>query len=175
FLDSPWRGAEAYHFLLLTQRQLYEGYVDAAMKTCLHLREYETIIPARDIFSLLALSSCANRAFATCSKAFIKLEGLPNITDEERERYEDLAMSIFVKYAPKDSRSNRAECTSCETMIPDWVSTCPSCNTKFAACVVTGRPIMDSSAAWTCPGCRHSAMQQDITMRSHCPLCHTVI
>ncbi|KAA0197686.1 hypothetical protein HAZT_HAZT001209 [Hyalella azteca] len=27
FLDSPWRGAEAFHFLLLAQRQLYEGLV----------------------------------------------------------------------------------------------------------------------------------------------------
>ena len=24
-LDSPWKGAEAYHFFLLAQRQLYEG------------------------------------------------------------------------------------------------------------------------------------------------------
>lgn len=24
-LDNPWRGAEAYHFFLLAQRQLYEG------------------------------------------------------------------------------------------------------------------------------------------------------
>uniref|UniRef100_A0A6A7G3L3 WD repeat-containing protein 35 n=4 Tax=Hirondellea gigas TaxID=1518452 RepID=A0A6A7G3L3_9CRUS len=175
FLDSPWKGAEAYHYLLLAQRQLYEGYVDAAMKTCLHLREFESVLPAKDIFSLLALSSCANRAFATCSKAFIKLEGLPNMTDEERESYEDLALSIFLKYSPKDSRSNRAECTTCETMIPDWVSNCPSCNSKFSTCVVTGRPIMDPSRAWICTSCRHSALQQDITLRSHCPLCHAVI
>ena len=25
YLDSPWKAAEAYHFLLLAQRQLYEG------------------------------------------------------------------------------------------------------------------------------------------------------
>lgn len=25
FLDNPWKGAEAYHFFLLAQRQLYEG------------------------------------------------------------------------------------------------------------------------------------------------------
>ena len=37
-VDGAWRGAEAYHFLMLCQRQLYEGYVDAAMKTALHLR-----------------------------------------------------------------------------------------------------------------------------------------
>ena len=31
-LDNSWRGAEAYHFMMLCQRQLYEGFVDAAMK-----------------------------------------------------------------------------------------------------------------------------------------------
>ena len=38
-----------------------QGYVDAAMKTALHLREYEDILNNEDIYSLLALSSCANR------------------------------------------------------------------------------------------------------------------
>ena len=37
-VDGAWRGAEAYHFLMLCQRQLYEGYVDAAMKPALQLR-----------------------------------------------------------------------------------------------------------------------------------------
>lgn len=32
-LENPWRGAEAFHFLLLCQRQMYAGAVDAAMKT----------------------------------------------------------------------------------------------------------------------------------------------
>lgn len=31
--DNAWRGAEAYHFFILAQRQLYEGYVDSALKT----------------------------------------------------------------------------------------------------------------------------------------------
>ena len=39
-LDNAWRGAEAYHYLMLCQKQLYEGFVDAAMKTALHLRYY---------------------------------------------------------------------------------------------------------------------------------------
>ena len=60
-LDNAWKGAEAYHYLMLCQRQLYEGFVDAAMKTALHLRDYEDILNQEDIYSLLALSSCANR------------------------------------------------------------------------------------------------------------------
>lgn len=119
-VDTAWRGAEAYHFLMLCQRQLYEGFVDAAMKTALCLREYEDVLNAEDIYSLLALSSCANRAFGTCSKAFIGLEALQELTEEQREEYQELAMDVFIKQAPKDSRSNRAECASCESMIPDW-------------------------------------------------------
>ena len=119
-LDHAWKGAEAYHFLMLCQRQLYEGFVDAAMKTALHLRDYEDILNQEDIYSLLALSSCANRAFGTTSRAFIKLESLEELSPQQREEYEELAMDIFVKHAPKDSRSNRSECASCESMIPDW-------------------------------------------------------
>ncbi len=67
-VDNAWRGAEAFHFLMLCQRQLYEGFVDAAMKTALNLRDYDDILNAEDVYCLLALSSCANRAFGTCSK-----------------------------------------------------------------------------------------------------------
>ena len=71
------------------------------MKTALHLREYEDVLNNEDIYSLLALASCANRAFGTCSKAFIKLESLEELTEQEREEYQELAMDIFVKYSPK--------------------------------------------------------------------------
>lgn len=33
FADNPWRGAEAYHFFILAQRQLYKGSLEAALKT----------------------------------------------------------------------------------------------------------------------------------------------
>merc|ERR1719510_2698737 len=103
-LDNAWRGVEAYHFLMLCQKQLYEGFVDAAMKTALHLRDYEDILSQQDIYSLLALSSCANRAFGTTSRAFIKLESLEELSPQQRDEYEELAMDIFVKHAPNDSR-----------------------------------------------------------------------
>ena len=83
-------------------------------------RDYEDILNQEDIYTLLALSSCANRAFGTTSRAFIKLEALEELSPQQREEYEELAMDIFVKHMPKDSRANRSECASCETMIPDW-------------------------------------------------------
>lgn len=33
FPDTVWRGAEAYHFLILAQRQLYSGDMEAALRT----------------------------------------------------------------------------------------------------------------------------------------------
>ncbi|XP_070533961.1 WD repeat-containing protein 35-like isoform X2 [Ptychodera flava] len=173
-IDNAWRGAEAFHFFLLAQRQLYLGYVDASMKTALHLREYEDIIDPVDIYSLLGLAACANRAFGTCSKAFIKLESLETITTEHRQQYEELALDIFTKHSPKDTRANKAECTSCETMIPDWCAVCPSCDTKFPTCIVTGRPLMDYQF-WMCSTCKHRAYENEISALNNCPLCHSSI
>jgi len=38
-LDNAWRGAAAYHYYLLAQRQLYSGKLDDAMKTAIRLAE----------------------------------------------------------------------------------------------------------------------------------------
>jgi WD repeat-containing protein 35 len=96
FLDNAWRGAEAYHFYLLAQRQFYSGSYDSAMRTALHLRNYEDIIEAKVVYSLLALVSFNNTYFGVCSKAFIKLEGLI-MTEEEKMTLENLAYTIFTK------------------------------------------------------------------------------
>ncbi|XP_038051534.1 WD repeat-containing protein 35-like isoform X4 [Patiria miniata] len=173
-IDNAWRGAEAFHFFLLAQRQLYQGYVDASMKTALHLREYDDILDPVDIYSLLGLAACANRAFGTCSKAFIKLESTEALTQAQQEHYEALALEIFTKHAPKDSRTNKSECPNCETMLPDWSSMCASCDSKFPTCIVTGRPIMDN-LFWMCDTCKHRAYESEIRTASTCPLCHSQI
>jgi WD repeat-containing protein 35 len=63
----------------------FPGHVDAAMKTALHLREYEDILETEDIYCILALASCASRAFGTCSKAFIRLESLEKVTNNAND------------------------------------------------------------------------------------------
>lgn len=70
----------------------------------MHLCEYEDIIPPVEIYSLLAVCAAANRAFSTCSQAFIKLESLESLEPEQHQAYEDLALEIFTKHSPKDSR-----------------------------------------------------------------------
>lgn len=52
-IDQPWRGAEAYHFLLLAQRQLYAGNTDRALRTAQLLRDYEDILDPRITYSLI--------------------------------------------------------------------------------------------------------------------------
>ncbi|MCI4376852.1 hypothetical protein PGIGA_G00193590 [Pangasianodon gigas] len=120
-VDKAWRGAEAYHYFLLAQRQLYNGNVEASMNTALHLRDYEDIIPAVEIYSLLAVCSSAHRAFATCSRAFIKLESLESLSAEQRQLYEELALQIFTKHPPKDNRKSQLDSTD------DRRTTLPSC------------------------------------------------
>ncbi|KAA3679029.1 WD repeat-containing protein 35 [Paragonimus westermani] len=94
-IDQPWRGAEAYHYLILAQRQLYAGSLDQALRTAQLLRDYEDILEVKVIYSLIATCAIAARAFGTCSKAFIKLESLTDLTLEERTGYQQLALNVF--------------------------------------------------------------------------------
>ncbi|XP_031790056.1 WD repeat-containing protein 35 isoform X3 [Piliocolobus tephrosceles] len=162
FTDNAWRGAEAYHFFMLAQRQLYEGYVDAALKTALHLKDYEDIIPPVEIYSLLALCTCASRAFGTCSKAFIKLESLETLSSEQKQQYEDLALEIFTKHAPKDNRK------------PELDSLMEGGEGKLPTCVATGSPITEDQF-WMCSVCKHGVLAQEISHYSFCPLCHSPV
>ncbi|XP_036607241.1 WD repeat-containing protein 35 isoform X1 [Trichosurus vulpecula] len=162
FTDNAWRGAEAYHFFILAQRQLYEGYVDTALKTALHLRDYEDIIPAVEIYSLLALCGCASRAFGTCSKAFIKLESLETLSTEQKQQYEDLALEIFTKHTPKDNRKSELD------------SLLEGGEGKLPTCVATGSPIMEYQF-WMCNVCKHCVLAQEISNYNFCPLCHSSV
>lgn len=174
-LDTAWQGAEVYHFYLLAQRQLYEGYFDAAMKTALHLQSYESLIDPEEIYLLIALTSCANRAFGICSKAFIKLESLENIPTDRQQAYEALATDIFVKYPPKDTRTYQVECPTCGGKMSDWCNVCPTCNSKYPVCTASGRCIFNPALQWVCHRCKRSATIQDMTSRKTCPLCHASV
>uniref|UniRef100_A0A2K5RB88 WD repeat-containing protein 35 n=2 Tax=Cebus imitator TaxID=2715852 RepID=A0A2K5RB88_CEBIM len=163
FTDNAWRGAEAYHFFILAQRQLYEGYVDTALKTALHLKDYEDIIPAVEIYSLLALCACASRAFGTCSKAFIKLTSLETLSSEQKQQYEDLALEIFTKYTSTDNRKSELDDSLME-----------GGEGKLPTCVATGSPITEYQF-WMCGVCKHCVLAQEISHYSFCPLCHSPV
>jgi WD repeat-containing protein 35 len=96
-LTNPWRGAEAWHFYIMAQKQLYSGQFKPALKTALRVTEYEFEIDTKQVYSLLALVAYYNKHWKECSRAFVKLENLANISDEEKEKYENLAAKIFSK------------------------------------------------------------------------------
>ncbi|XP_075001097.1 WD repeat-containing protein 35 isoform X5 [Calonectris borealis] len=160
FADNAWRGAEAYHFFILAQRQLYKGSVDAALKTALHLRDYEDIIPAVEIYSLLALCACANRAFDICSKAFVKLESSETLRPEQRQQYEDLALEIFTRHCPKYNEKS------------DLDDVLESGDGKLPVCVATGDPILEYQF-WMCSVCKHCMKAKEASNYNFCPLCHS--
>ena len=62
-LNNPWRGAQAWHFYILCQRQLYAGQFKSALKTALRLTQYELDMDARKIYTLVALSAYYNKSY----------------------------------------------------------------------------------------------------------------
>jgi WD repeat-containing protein 35 len=96
-LTNPWRGAEAWHFYLLAQRQLYSQNFKAALKTAIRATEYELELGTTQVYSLLATSAYYCKHWKECSRAFVKLENNTDITPEEREKYESLSSKIFSK------------------------------------------------------------------------------
>lgn len=69
------------------------------MKTALRLIEYEKELDTKEVYSLLALACYFNKCYKECSKAFVKLERLPNTATLEKEAYEALAVNLFSRYA----------------------------------------------------------------------------
>ena len=180
-LDAPWKGAEAIHFYLLAHRQLYDGNVDGAMMTALRLAEYEDILDTVTIYSLIALTTFYNKHFFECSKAFTELETQKGITQKERDRYSDMALSIFSICQPKNpSKLRMLPCPNCKHEIAKFHTSCENCGTKFPPCIASGKPIGQSlgnvqSIPWTCKVCRHKALEKELRGLATCPLCHSMI
>ncbi len=172
-LDLAWRGAEAFHFFMLAQRQLGAGAVDAAMKTSLRLIDYDDIIDAKEIYSLIALTAVYNKFYGQASRAFIKLESLDGASAEELDKYQTLAIKIFMKNRPEDPATRDLKCPSakCNAKIKDWHSQCPDCGDVFPACVVTGRSIIGPEYTM-CRVCKHKAYTRELKQINNCPLCH---
>jgi len=179
-LENPWKGAEAYHYFLLAQRQLYAGKADAALRTALRLLEYEDVLETREVYSIVALASFYTHHFGQCSRAFIKLEALDDANKEDKEKYKKLAVSIFIRHPPRDPAQRGIRCPNakCSGEVFDWYTSCPECNRTFNACVASGRAILNPNATGTdsvatCRACRHHMFEREMRAYQHCPMCHT--
>jgi WD repeat-containing protein 35 len=171
WLDSAWKGAEAYHFLLLSQRQLYGGHAVDAMRTALRLREYETILPQVEIYSLVALTSFYSKHYRQCSKAFIKLQSLP-LSNSKSKEIAKLALSIFTRWTPKDPATRHTTCHNCGSNVKEWDSRCGDCGTAFPACIISGKSMLEPHNTMICKACKHRFYESELRSLRNCALCH---
>ena len=165
-LDTAWHGAEAYHFWLLSHRQLYDGDFESAMRSALHLRKFDDVLDSKEIYSFLALAAFYAQFYAQSSKAFIKLESMQEFTEAKREEYADLALSIFVKNQPIDPKGLR------ETRGDNWRDQDPMLGKeREEVCVASGRTVRDPNHV-RCKTCKHVSILSELGARRSCPLCH---
>lgn len=110
-----WHVAEAYHFILLGQRQLKAGLGHCAMLTALRLREYEDVLNLEVIYNFLALASCADRAFGKKS--------VTNRSEDDCYLILNLLQEPHRKLLSNWNRSNRSASRSeWSTRIWQWLS-----------------------------------------------------
>jgi WD repeat-containing protein 35 len=174
-LDSAWRGAEAYHFYILAQRQLYEGLIELSMRTAIRCSEFEDVLEPYDIFSLIALAAYHCGYFGVCSKAFVKLETLhttsgstsstdamssisssssDSTTQQQQQQHkadviQTLAVNIFTKHPPLD-----------KDPLEQQLRDCLIAGKPFQACTVTGQ-LITSKTRVLCRLCIHASMLTD--------------
>ncbi|EFC45890.1 hypothetical protein NAEGRDRAFT_32701 [Naegleria gruberi] len=173
--ENPWRGAEAYHFFLLAQKQLTEFKLSDCLNTTMRLvSSYEEYFVPKELYSLLALAGFYAREFKVCSKAFIKLESMDALSEHDKEKYEQLAIDIFRDSPVNSTDLETKPCPTCSNETFDYEQSCASCNAPFYTCIVSGRNIGDQDF-WTCSTCKHRAVEHEIYKYRHCPLCHTNI
>lgn len=180
-LEHPWHGAEAFHYFLLAQRQLYAGAYNDALRTAVRLLEYDDVLPVRQTSAVLALAAIATKNYALCSTAFVKMESQGGASASAsaalkfREQVEALALDIFSRHPPRDAPPTATlACPKCETANPDHATSCGSCNFKFLASVASGRSMTDLEY-WLCTQCKRRAPLNEIAQFKFCPLCHVPV
>ncbi|XP_017782759.1 PREDICTED: WD repeat-containing protein 35 [Nicrophorus vespilloides] len=173
--DNIWKGAEAYHYLILAQENLYANKFKEAMNIAFKLQEYTNYINETEVYTLLALIASQHEAYGVCSTAFIKLKSLP-LTEGELAECQRLCFDIFSLHKPCDDHLKKRKCPHCNNALFDWSTICGECNSTFTNCIVSGEPILNRhQSQWICRTCHHVALEKYISFRKFCPLCHSAI
>ena len=177
-LNNPWKGAEAYHFYMLCQSQLYQNKYKEALKTALRLVLYEKELGAKEVYRLISLSAFLNQNYQHCSKALSTLENLPNLTKVQRQRYKDLDVHIFMMNEPKNHNEFFVKCPNkkCGSEVSEFSIDCKSCGSNFSPCVYSGQSIM-MKGYYKCKRCKHKCLESEIYNKpiKFCPLCHLAL
>ena len=83
--------------------------------------EYEDVLDAKDINSILALTAYFNKYYGVCSRAFMKLENLEDVPQADRDLFGSLALDVFTRFPPADPPTKRKyECPKCNVDVKDW-------------------------------------------------------
>ncbi|KAJ2953608.1 hypothetical protein O0L34_g1214 [Tuta absoluta] len=166
-----YKAAAAQHWLWLAacRARAQPLRADAALRAAARLQQaLGDAQPAQhvQIWCTIAAIAVQARAFELASKAFIKLEAL------NPQTFENLAIEIFTRCKPKDSKGNKIDCPNCKTSMPEWYASCPGCDTQFAGCAVSARSLVAPHAVWSCAACGARAQHHELVLRHSCPLCH---
>ena len=174
-LFNSWRGAEAFHYYMLCQNQLYNKKFKEACKTSIRLTLYEKELGSEIVYRLIALCSYLNKSFAICSEALCTLEKLNSINKFRQDKYETLAKSIFVRFEPKNVDEKFFKCPNneCKQAVSEYDIYCKNCGMNFSGCVLTGASIFDHHY-FKCKQCHHRTKKSEVKKSTigNCPLCH---
>lgn len=124
-------------------------------------------------FQTRNLKRCALKTsiknFVNALKAFVKLESLEDIPLDRRQRYADIAMTIFLANPPYDPRQLR-EAHSHDHLKGRILA--DLARSKEEICIASGRIIRDAKAI-KCKQCKHAMISAEVRDRLSCPLCHS--
>lgn len=145
------------------------------MKTAMRLLEYEKELGTKEVYSVVAIACFFNQCFRECSKAFVKLERLDDLSEKEREQYENLAIQLFSRNPPQDRKTASFKCpkSACPGQISEFDTSCKECGSHFSPCIASGQSIL-AKVYYTCKTCKHKALEAELTQLhlKHCTLCH---
>ncbi|XP_050549638.1 WD repeat-containing protein 35 isoform X2 [Spodoptera frugiperda] len=166
-----WRGARAAHWAAAgaARARARPPRPEPAARAAARLMQHHAALhPAMhtQVWCTIASIAIQTRAFELCSKALIKLEA------QDPETFENLAIEIFTKYKPKNTKGNKIECPNCDCSMPEWAASCPRCSSEFPECAVSGRGLGAGQAVWTCAVCAAHAQHHELVLRHSCPMCH---
>ncbi|KAL0894758.1 hypothetical protein ABMA27_013290 [Loxostege sticticalis] len=168
-----YRAAAAQHWLWLAAARAHASppRADAALRAAARLHAaLDDLHPAQctQVWCTIAYIAFQARAFDLCSKAFVKLEALDPVT------FEPLAIELFTRFKPKDAKGNKIDCPNCQVGMPEWMASCPGCDTQFPGCVVSGRSLGGAGAhtVWACAVCAARTHRHELVLRHSCPMCH---
>ena len=173
--NNNWRGAEAYHFYMLCQAQLYKKKYKESCKTALRLKFYEDILGTETTYRLIAICSYKNKCYKFFADALNILSNDEKIEKKFRLKYKALMQDFFLKNKPENIDEKFYNCPNddCDEAISEYDTYCNICGYVMNGCVLSGRSILGNKY-FKCNQCRNKTIRVEVKQHpfKYCPLCH---